>query len=75
MVPVISGAVRAVGYDAASRTMRVAFRGGGTYDYLDVDPAVYERMRRPHPWHDIWRTVKSHPYRRVPDAAEKSPGG
>lgn len=37
-----SNAVRAVGYDAATRTMRVAFRNGRTYDYLDVtDPAPH----------------------------------
>jgi len=65
MRPVVSGAVRAVGYDPASRTLRVAFRGGGTYDYLDVEPAVFDRMREPHPWRRMWRTVKRHEYRRV----------
>jgi len=65
MRPVVSGAVRAVGYDAETRTMRVAFRGGGTYDYLEVDPGLFERMLEPHPWRRLWRIVKQHEFRRV----------
>jgi len=65
MIPITSNAIRAVGYDADSRTTRVAFRGGGIYDYLDVGPELYERMLEPHPWRRCWRVVKAHEYRRV----------
>jgi hypothetical protein len=37
MKPVKSSNVQAVGYDPASRTMRVQFNSG-TYDYADVAP-------------------------------------
>lgn len=63
--PVISEAVAAVGYDAATRTMRVEFRGGGVYDYLDVAPELFAEMQRPHPWHSVGRSVLDHEYRRV----------
>lgn len=65
MRPVVSGAVRAVGYDPATRVMRVAFRTGGVYDYLDVGPELHAEMLRPHPWHRVGRRVRSHRYRRL----------
>ncbi len=35
-----SKALREVGYDAESRTLRVDFLSGGSYEYLDVGPEV-----------------------------------
>lgn len=32
-----SSAIRAVGYDKATQTLRVEFTSGGVYDYADVD--------------------------------------
>lgn len=39
-----SKAVSEIGYDADSRTLRLVFRSGGRYDYLDVDPEVYQGL-------------------------------
>lgn len=33
-----SSAIRAVGYDGATRTLEVEFRSGSVYDYEDVPP-------------------------------------
>ncbi len=65
MRPVVSGAVRAVGYDATTRVMRVAFRSGGVYDYFDVAADLYAQMLRPHPWHRVGHQVRHHRFRRL----------
>jgi len=65
LIPVDSDALRAVGYDPARRILRVAYRGGGVYDYLEVDPDLFEELRQPHPWHRLSGRVKAHAYRRV----------
>ncbi len=65
MVPVVSGSLRKVGYDPATRTLRVAFSSGGVYDYFDVTPDLFEELLRPHPWHRVGAEVRSHDYRRV----------
>ena len=65
MTAVVSGAVRAVGYDPATRVLRVAFRTGGVYDYLDVAPELYAAMLLPHPWRRVGRLVRAHRFRRL----------
>jgi len=65
MQPVTSTNVAAVGYDRASRVMRVAFQRGGLYDYFDVDPALFEQMLLPFPLRRIGAMVKRHAYRRI----------
>jgi hypothetical protein len=51
MRPLRSRAVGAAGYDAAARTLRIRFRDGGLYDYLDVPPNVFDDLTAaPHPW-------------------------
>ncbi len=40
-VEVASSAVAAVAHDAASRTLFVRFRAGGSYAYLDAPAAVF----------------------------------
>ncbi len=61
-----SQAVRRVGYDPATRVLRVAFRDSGVYDYFDVEPELYEQLLTPHPWHRFGALVKSHRFREVP---------
>ncbi|GAA0305537.1 KTSC domain-containing protein [Kineococcus aurantiacus] len=58
--PVTSGNVASVGYDPDTRTLRVRFRSGGTYDYADVDVALFHQMLQPHPWHRLHQQVKKH---------------
>ena len=36
--PVLSSAIRAVGYDQGTHTLEVEFRSGSVYDYEDVPP-------------------------------------
>ncbi len=61
MHPATSTNVRAVGYEPATRTMRVQFRSGGVYDYYGVDPHLFEQMLLPNPWRLGGRLVKTHP--------------
>ncbi len=62
MHPVISTNVIAVGYDPRTRTLRVQFRSGGTYDYCGVDPGLFDQMLLPNPWRRIGRLLKTRPY-------------
>jgi len=39
-----SEAISAVGYDDGNRALRVTFRNGSTYEYLDVAPEEYRRF-------------------------------
>lgn len=65
MVPVVSNNVEFVGYDHATRTLRVTFRSGGTYDYYGVPVLLYEAMLVPHPWRRVGRQVRAYTNRRV----------
>ncbi|KAA2245851.1 KTSC domain-containing protein [Chitinophaga agrisoli] len=40
-----STVVSAMHYDPDSATLRIIFRSGMVYDYMDVPPAVYDAMR------------------------------
>lgn len=44
MIPVDSSVIAAVGYDDGARRLRLEYRSGRTYDYLDVPPEVYEEL-------------------------------
>lgn len=44
MVPVSSSTIKAVGYDAGSHTLRVAFVGGGVYEYVEVPAPVHDDL-------------------------------
>ncbi|MFT4082844.1 MAG: KTSC domain-containing protein [Nocardioides sp.] len=65
MVLVVSDNVAFVGYGHATRTLRVKFHSGGTYDYYDVSVFLYEAMLLPHPWHRVGRQFLAHRYRRI----------
>lgn len=67
-----SKALESAGYDAATRTLRLRFRHGGLYDYLDVPPEVFEGLTTSaHPWTSGGRTSR----RRTPsvDWTERLP--
>jgi len=70
MTGVVSEGIRAVGYDADTRILRVEFRSGGVYDYLDVDEDLYRRLLEPHPWHRVGPLVLDHDYVPVRRAGE-----
>jgi hypothetical protein len=69
-----SKALESAGYDAKARTLRIHFRNGGLYDYLDVPPEVFEALATSaHPWTDCGARIKSYAYRRL-DRPESSRG-
>ena len=60
-----SRALEEAGYDAATQTLRVRFRHGGLYDYLDVPPEVFEGLlASAHPWTEWRQLILEHDYRR-----------
>lgn len=44
MVTVNSQAIRAVGYDARSRRLKILFTQGHDYDFCEVPPQLYEQL-------------------------------
>lgn len=46
MIPVSSSAIRAVGYDAATRRMKITFIEGHTYDFCNVPEPVFVALLR-----------------------------
>lgn len=65
MQVVQSSNVHSVGYDEASRAMRVQFQAGGLYEYAGVNPDLYASMLRPNPWRRLGDRVKQHRCRRI----------
>lgn len=58
-----SRALAEVGFDEETRTLRVRFRHGGVYDYLDVAPEVFEGLiAAAHPWTEWRERVLEHEY-------------
>lgn len=65
LVPVTSSNLLAVGYDAPSETLFVAFKGGTVYAYLAVPATVHEElMAAPSKGSYLARGIKNH-YRYV----------
>ncbi|WP_235432567.1 KTSC domain-containing protein [Nostocoides japonicum] len=61
-----SKALEEMGYDLEDRTLRVRFRSGGLYDYLDVAPEIVEGLLgSAHPWTEWGRRVLEHDVRRL----------
>src|SRR5262245_39753474 len=54
-----SRAVEELGYDPASRSLRVRFRNGGLYDYLDVPAEIFAGLlTSAHPWTEWGERIK-----------------
>lgn len=54
-----SRALAEAGYDADARVLRLRFRHGGLYDYLDVPPEVFlGLMASEHPWTEWQEHIK-----------------
>jgi hypothetical protein len=62
-----SKTLEAAGYDSGTRTLRLRFRHGGLYDYLDVPEEVFEGLTTSaHPWTEWQAHIKSeYEYRRL----------
>jgi hypothetical protein len=67
LIPIRSSNLVAIGYDPSSRTLAVQFGKGGTYQYFDVDPSLYQALwdAQPHPWTAHGREVKAHRYAHI----------
>lgn len=60
MTPLDSSNIAAAGYDEESRTLRVEFRSGGTYDYPGVPKETYDGLiAAPSPGSYFHRAIKS----------------
>lgn len=44
MQAVESSQIKAIGYDAESKTLAIEFKGGGEYRYANVEPELYQDM-------------------------------
>ncbi|GAA1836761.1 KTSC domain-containing protein [Agromyces salentinus] len=62
-----SDALNGAVYDVARRVLTVEFESGSVYEYLDVEPELYDELEaaQPHPWRVVGERVKGHEYRRV----------
>jgi hypothetical protein len=67
LLPVESTALEAVAYDEGRRVLAVRYRGGGTYEYLDVSPELFRELldHQPHPWSVVGERVKEHDFRQL----------
>ena len=65
MTNVISDNVSAYRYEDKSRTLRVLFRSGGMYEYLQVSPSIASSFNQPHPWRRVGKLVMAHPTRKI----------
>lgn len=55
-----SKALKSAGYDPVSKTLRLTYRNGNTYDYLDVPGEVFEGLTTSaHPWTEWQARVKA----------------
>jgi len=65
--PIQSDAIVAAGYDSERRVLAVKYESGTVYEYLDVEPGLYEELlqAQPHPWSRVGERVKAHRFRQV----------
>ncbi|MDO4036095.1 KTSC domain-containing protein [Clavibacter michiganensis] len=43
-IPVTSSNLSAIGYDSVTKTLEIAFKKGGVYQYVDVPKSVYDGL-------------------------------
>ena len=61
-----SQAIEAVGYEPSRRVLVVRFLSGETYEYFDVDRALFEGLlAAQHPWTQHGDEVKQHRFRHL----------
>lgn len=65
--PIHSDALDGASYDRRRRILTVRFESGGTYEYYDVEPALYQELEnaQPHPLTVVGERVKAHRFHRV----------
>ena len=45
MIPINSDKISSIGFDESTNIMRIKFRHGDTYDYIDVQSFMYESLQ------------------------------
>jgi hypothetical protein len=65
--PIRSDAIVAADYDRGRAVLTLRYESGGTYEYFDVEPELYEELlaAQPHPWSQLGERVKAHRFRRL----------
>jgi hypothetical protein len=65
--PIVSDAIEAAGYRQDARILTIRYRSGAVYEYYDVDPGLFARLKaaQPHPWSAVGLEVKSHRFTQV----------
>jgi hypothetical protein len=65
--PIASDAIEAAGYRADARVLTIRYRTGAVYEYYDVEPELFTRLKRaqPHPWSVVGSEVKSHRFTQI----------
>ena len=73
-LPVESSDIVSVGYEARKRVLEIEFKEGRIYQYLDVEPDVYERFTRSDSYGEFFYSFinKHYRYKRVSGAAKQS---
>ena len=74
-LPVESSDLVAIGYDPKTRILEIEFKEGRLYQYLEVEPAVYERFMRTDSYGEYFyaHINKHYRYKRVGDAPTGTP--
>jgi hypothetical protein len=65
--PIVSDAIEAAGYRQHDRVLTIRYRSGAVYEYYDVEPGLFARLKRaqPHPWSTVGLEVKSHRFAQI----------
>lgn len=66
LYPVNSSQINAIGYAAATNTMRIEFKSGSLYEYANVTPEVFEAFAKA-------PSIGSHFYKHIKPFADKYP--
>jgi hypothetical protein len=77
MIPIVSTALKEVGYDPAAQKLRVITNSGACYEYDDVSVDQYRALRESRSAGTWWRDnlMGKHAYRAVDLAAESREAG
>src|SRR6186713_265804 len=72
-LPVESTDIISIGYDPKTGTLEIEFKEGRIYQYLDVEPDVYDRFTRTDSYGEYFYSFinKRYRYKRVGDEQEK----
>lgn len=76
-IPVESSDIISIGYDAKAKMLEIEFKEGRIYQYLDVEPDVYERFMRADSYGEFFfaHITKHYRYKKINEAGQKEKPG